>query len=219
MPAAASASPSVTGSTGTHRISVACARSHGSRFHPAIQIVERYLGGRLPVKGAQDFEHFCESTRNCSMRSVSPSASMLRCGCWRPVAGRPLGGVPAALVGAIAGAAGTVRLLRRALGIRPGGSTNKLATQTHKSPSLQQQLAAQALDPAQSTRRITVIEPDAPRAQSGPHRRRRGRIGESTSICPGRHSPASTDDRSRRSGPRRRPAQPATIPTAICTWR
>ncbi len=120
------------------------------------QIVERYLGGRLPVKGAQDFEHFCKrhpelldeiglgERINSALRLLEAGG---RSAPWEERPQRWWEQLPVLL--ALCG-------LCAALLVTTLWTTNKLSTQTHKSQSLEQQLAAQALDPAQSTRRINV---------------------------------------------------------------
>jgi len=167
--AATGAAPSASGSSGPHRISVANAPPGrmDREFILQHQIVERYLGGRLPVKGAQDFEHFCKQHPqlldeiglgeriNSALRLLEAGG---RSAPWEERPQRWWAQLPVLLA---------LCALCAALAITTLWTTSKLSTQAHKSQSLEQQLAAQALDPAQTTRRITVIpNRTAPSARS-----------------------------------------------------
>ncbi len=119
------------------------------------QIVERYLGGRLPVTGARDFEHFCKQHPqlldeiglgeriNSALRLLESGG---RSAPWEERPQRWWEQLQVLLVPA-AGAVLIVATL---------WTTNRLSAQARKSQSLEQQVAAQPLDPAQSTRRVTV---------------------------------------------------------------
>jgi hypothetical protein len=121
------------------------------------QIVERYLAGRLPVKGAQDFEHFCRQHPqlldemglgeriNAALRLLEAGG---RSAPWEEQRTQRWWAQLPVLLALCA--------LCAALAVSTLWTTNKLSAQTRKSQSLGQQLAAQALDPALSTRRVTV---------------------------------------------------------------
>lgn len=121
------------------------------------QIVERYLGGRLPIKGAQDFEHFCKQHPelldqiglgeriNAALRLLEAGG---RSAPWEERAPPRWQQLPVLVA---------LCILCAALMLATLWTTNKLSAQTRKSQSLQQQLTAQALDPALSTRRVAVI--------------------------------------------------------------
>lgn len=121
------------------------------------QIVERYLGGRLPLRGAQDFERYCREHPELLDEiglgdRISAALRLLESGGraapWeqRP---RPWWERLPVLLGA-AGLALVLAIVTLVL-------TGKLAARDHRIHSLQQQVAARALDPALSTRPITVI--------------------------------------------------------------
>ncbi len=121
------------------------------------QIVERYLGGRLPLKGAQDFERYCREHPELLDEiglgdRISAALRLLESGGraapWdekpRPWWER----LPVLL-----GAAGLAVVLAVVALVLAG----KLSNRDQRIHSLQQQVAARALDPALSTRSITVI--------------------------------------------------------------
>src|SRR5579863_2394873 len=121
------------------------------------QIVERYLGGRLPLKGAQDFERYCREHPDLLDEiglgdRISAALRLLESGGraapWdeKP---RPWWERLPVLLGA-AGLALVLAIVTLVL-------TGKLAARDHHIHSLQQQVAARALDPTLSTRSITVI--------------------------------------------------------------
>jgi hypothetical protein len=153
---AASAS-SLTSSTGSHGTSVAQAPGRMDRdFILQNQIVERYLGGRLPIKGVQDFEHFCRTHPelldqiglgeriNAALRLLEAGG---RSAPWEQRPQRRWEQLPVLVA---------LSVLCAALAVTTLWMLNRLSVQGRKSQSLEQQLAAQPLDPALSTRRINV---------------------------------------------------------------
>ncbi|MGA2023752.1 MAG: hypothetical protein ABSH23_03220 [Steroidobacteraceae bacterium] len=136
------------------------------------QIVERYLSGRLPLKGAQDFERYCrENPHSLEEIGLSERLTMalrlLEAGGvappWEAKPKRWWERLPVLLACAA---------LLLALAITVMVLTAKLSAGEHSMLSLRQRLATQALDPARSTRIITVI-PD----RSGPSARSTLTIG------------------------------------------
>jgi hypothetical protein len=121
------------------------------------QIVERYIGGRLPLKGAQDFERYCAEHPqllddiglteriNCALRMLEAGG---RGSPWEVRAKRWWQKLPVLL-----GAAGLALILAIVTLVLLGN----LSARDHSIAALRQQLAVQALDPAQSTRAITLI--------------------------------------------------------------
>jgi hypothetical protein len=121
------------------------------------QIVERYLGGRLPLKGAQDFERFCREhpelleeiglneRLNAALRLLEAGG---RAPPWEAHAKPWWERLPVLL-----GVAG----LCIVLGVVALILFGKLASSQRTVLSLQRQVVARALDPALSTRSITVI--------------------------------------------------------------
>ncbi|HEY1725281.1 MAG TPA: hypothetical protein VGF89_07655 [Steroidobacteraceae bacterium] len=121
------------------------------------QIVERYLGGRLPLKGMQDFERYCRENPDlvdelglservsAALRLVDASGRAMP---WEQPAKRWWEKSSVLLAGALLTLALGVTCL--ALQSRSAGLQRQLAT-------LQHRLTAQPLDPATSTRTITVI--------------------------------------------------------------
>lgn len=121
------------------------------------QVVERYLSGRLPIKGATDFERFCHENPqlldeiglpgrvNAGLRLLEASGKPEP---WqesaRPVWQKPQ--VPIALASAVV-------ILGVALAIVAGGSAGK----SHRITELQRQATERALDPATSRREIRVL--------------------------------------------------------------
>lgn len=121
------------------------------------QIVERYLGGRLPLKGAQDFERYCREHPELLDEiglgdRISAALRLLESGGraapWEEKPRPWWERLPVLL-----GAAGLAVLLAVVALVLAG----KLSDRDHRIHSLQQQVAAHALDPALSTRSITVI--------------------------------------------------------------
>lgn len=167
----ASGKAPASSSTGSHGVTIPVAALAPGRmdrdFILQNQIVERYLGGRLPVKGAQDFEHFCKQHPelldqiglgervNSALRLLESGG---RSAPWEERPQRWWEQLPVLLVLCGVCAALLVATL---------WSTNRLSAQTRKAQSLEQQVAAQALDPAQSTHRVTVTPSrTAPSARS-----------------------------------------------------
>jgi hypothetical protein len=120
------------------------------------QIVERYLSGRLPLKGAQDFERYCrEHPQLLDQIGLSERINMAlrlleaggRAPPWEPSAKPWWQRLPVLL-----GAAG----LALAAGIAALVLLGKLGARDHLIANLHRQVAAQALDPAESTRTITL---------------------------------------------------------------
>jgi len=121
------------------------------------QIVERYLAGRLPLKGAQDFERFCrehpELIDEIGLQDrINSALRLLDAGGRAP----PWEAPPTpwwqrlpVLIGA-----GALTLVATVFALTLLG---KLAARDHSVAALQRQLAVQALDPAQSTRTITIV--------------------------------------------------------------
>jgi hypothetical protein len=136
------------------------------------QIVERYLAGRLPLKGAQDFERYCREhpelldeiglteRLNAALRLLDAGG---RAPPWEVPSKRWWEKLPALLgVAAVALALGVATLVM----------VGKLATRDHSIGLLQRQLTTRALNPALSTRSI-VIEP----SRQGPPARSLASIG------------------------------------------
>jgi hypothetical protein len=121
------------------------------------QVVERYLSGRLPLKGATDFERFCHQHPelldeiglpervNAGLRLLEASGKPEP---WQEAA-RPLWQKPQALLGLAAAAL----LLVVALAIVAAGS----AAKSHRITALQKQAFERPLDPATSTRVIRLL--------------------------------------------------------------
>jgi len=121
------------------------------------QVVERYLSGRLPLKGATEFERFCHDNPqlldeiglpervNAGLRLLEASGKPEP---WQEAA-PPLWQRPPVTI-ALAAA---VAVLAIALAIVGGGSASK----SHHLAELQKQASERALDPATSTREIRVL--------------------------------------------------------------
>jgi hypothetical protein len=121
------------------------------------QVVERYLSGRLPLKGATDFERFCHQHPelldeiglpervNAGLRLLEASGKPEP---WQEAA-RPPWQKPQAILGLAAAAL----LLVVALAIVAAGSTAK----SERITALQKQAFERALDPATSTREIRLL--------------------------------------------------------------
>jgi hypothetical protein len=121
------------------------------------EIVERYIGGRLPLKGALEFERFCHEHPElldeiALTERISASLRLLEAGGraspWEPQAKRWWQQLPV-LIGTASLAlilAATCLMIER-----------ELSARDRMIASLQQHAASQPLDPAKSTRAITVI--------------------------------------------------------------
>jgi hypothetical protein len=121
------------------------------------RLVERYIGGRLPLRGAQDLERFCRENPglldeinlteniNAALRLLDASG---RASPWEPQP-QKWWEKPAVLIAAAA--------LAFVLGCTALVLGGKLSSRDHAIAALKQQVAAQPLEPATSTRTITVI--------------------------------------------------------------
>jgi hypothetical protein len=121
------------------------------------QIVERYLSGRLPLKGATDFERFCKDNPqvldelglpervNAGLRLLEASGKPEP---WQEAPGRSW--VKPQFVLGLGAAA---LLLGIALAVVASNSAGK----TQKIDKLQRQAAERPLDPATSTREIRLV--------------------------------------------------------------
>jgi hypothetical protein len=121
------------------------------------QVVERYLSGRLPLKGATDFERFCHQHPelldeiglpervNAGLRLLEASGKPEP---WQE-APRPLWQKPHAILGLAAAAL----LLAVVLAIVASDS----AAKSHRITALQKQALERPLDPATSTREIRLL--------------------------------------------------------------
>ena len=129
----------------------------GLDFIARNQVVERYLSGRLPLKGATDFERFCHQHPelldeigltdrvHAGVRLLEASGKPEP---WQEAA-RPVWQRPQL----IPGLAAAVLVLGAALAIVAGGSSAK----SHRITALQKQAFERALDPATSTREIRLL--------------------------------------------------------------
>jgi hypothetical protein len=136
------------------------------------QIVERYIGGRLPLKGAQDFERFCraqpELLDEISLTErISAALRLLdaggRAAPWEQRPKRWWEQLPV-LIG--------TALLALVLAIVSLVTHSGQSARDRTIASLQQRLATQPLDPAKSTRAITVVP-----SRTGPSTHSLVRIG------------------------------------------
>jgi hypothetical protein len=121
------------------------------------QVVERYLSGRLPIKGATEFERFCKEHPglldeiglpervNAGLRLLEASGKPEP---WQE-APQPLWQKPQVTL-ALAAA---VVVLAMALAAVAGGNASK----SHRIAELQRQATERALDPATSTREIRLL--------------------------------------------------------------
>jgi len=121
------------------------------------QLVERYIAGRLPLRGAQDLERFCRENPelleeihlaqniNAAVRLLETSGHASP---WEPERKtwweRPEVPIAAAVVAVIMGCVALV-------------SHSRMSDARHAEAALRQQLAAQPLEASTSTRPITVI--------------------------------------------------------------
>jgi hypothetical protein len=120
------------------------------------QIMERYLSGKLPLKGAQDFERFCrehpETVIALGMSDrISQGLRLLEAsGQPEPWATRPVPAYqkPAAIAG-LAALAGTMLIASLMLMLSGNEKSTRIAV-------LEDEIQRQPLDPAQSTRAITL---------------------------------------------------------------
>jgi hypothetical protein len=121
------------------------------------QIIERYLGGKLPLKGAQDFERFCRdhpdlldeiglSERiNAALRLLDAGG---RATPWEERPRRLWEKLPVFLaICAIAFACALTALVL----------LQRLGASEHALTALKSRLVAAPLDPAQSTRAVTIV--------------------------------------------------------------
>jgi hypothetical protein len=121
------------------------------------QVVERYLSGRLPLKGATEFERYCHEHPelldeiglpervNAGLRLLEASGKPEP---WQE-SPRPAWQQPVVTIGLAAG----VVVLGIALAIATGSTAGK----SHRIADLQKQLADRTLDPATSTRDIRLL--------------------------------------------------------------
>jgi hypothetical protein len=121
------------------------------------QLVERYISGRLPVRGAQDFERFCREHPevldevgltdqiHAALRLLDSSG---RAAPWEPQPKRWWEKLPVLIATAVAAIA---------LGCTALVVSSKLSGRDHRIASLEARVRAQPLDPVQTTRTITVI--------------------------------------------------------------
>ena len=121
------------------------------------QIVERYLGGRLPLKGAQDFERFCREHPelldqialteriNAALRLLDAGG---RAAPWEAPPQRWWERLPV-LIG--------TALLALVLAVTCVVIQGRLSAQQRRIASLEQRIRQQPLDPTLSTRSIGVI--------------------------------------------------------------
>jgi hypothetical protein len=131
------------------------------------QIIERYLSGRLPPKGAQDFERYCrenpQSLDEIGLSDhITKALQLLEVGGiappWELAPKRWFERLPV-LIASMA--------LAVVLAICAMGLFAKLAASEHSLAALHQRMATQALDPARSTRTVTVIpDRNAPEERS-----------------------------------------------------
>jgi len=121
------------------------------------QIVERYIGGRLPPRGAQDFERFCREhpellDQIALTDRISAALRLLdasgRAAPWEQPPRRWWEQLPLLLA---------VLALALVLGVSCLVMGSRLAARGRALASLTQRASLQPLDPAQSTRPITVL--------------------------------------------------------------
>jgi hypothetical protein len=121
------------------------------------RLVERYIGGRLPVRGAQDLERFCHDhpelldeihlteNINAALRLLDASG---RAAPWEPPPKKWWQHVAVLIVAAVAALALAITALVLA---------GKLGSRDHTVATLKQQVASQPLEPTTTTRPITII--------------------------------------------------------------
>jgi hypothetical protein len=121
------------------------------------QIVERYIGGRLPLKGAQDFERFCREHPElldeiALTERISAALRLLdasgRAAPWEQRPKQWWERLPV-LIG--------TALLALTLAVTCLVINSKQSARDRTIASLQQRLATLPLDPAKSTRTVTVV--------------------------------------------------------------
>jgi hypothetical protein len=121
------------------------------------QVIERYLSGRLPIKGATDFERFCRDHPEILdelgiPERVNAALRLLEAGGkpepWAEPA-KPFWQKPAIILGLLA----ATLVLAVALALVASGSAQK----SHRIASLQQQATQRPLLPAASTRDIRLL--------------------------------------------------------------
>jgi hypothetical protein len=121
------------------------------------QIVERYIGGRLPLKGAQDFERFCREHPQlldeiALTERINAALRLLDAGGrpapWEQPRKRWWEQLPV-LIG--------TALLALALGVTCLMIQGRLSALDRTAAGLRQRVLLQPLEPAQSTRSISVI--------------------------------------------------------------
>jgi hypothetical protein len=154
--AAAPAAPSTAASSGA-QTAVPAVPPMDRDFIARNQVVERYLSGRLPLKGATDFERFCHDHPellddiglpervNAGLRLLEASGKPEP---WQEAA-RPPWQKPQVTIGLAA----SVAVLTLTLAIVGAGSAGK----THRIAELQKQAAERSLDPATSRREIRLL--------------------------------------------------------------
>ena len=129
------------------------------------QIVERYLGGRLPLRGAQDFERYCrehpqELDEIALSTQVSAALRLLEAGGialpWETR--KPWWQRAPLLLGALA--------LALLLAVVSLVLAHKLSTRDHTIASLRQTLTQRSLEPVSSTRQITLVPSRTPSSHS-----------------------------------------------------
>lgn len=120
------------------------------------QIIERYLMGRLPLKGAQDFERFCrENPQTVAQLGLSDRINaalrlMDAAGEAQPWAEKPLKPWQSAkVVGGIAGVAAVSLIAVGVLAVSGAGKSAEIAAQ-------KKELQAQPLLPVQATRTLLI---------------------------------------------------------------
>jgi hypothetical protein len=139
------------------------------------QIVERYLSGRLPLKGTQDFERYCQEHPELLdeiglTERINAALRLLEAGGRAPpweARPRPWWERWPVIVG--------TAVLALALGIVALTLWGKLTARDHSIAALQRQAAVQALDPAQSTRTVMIVP-----NRTAPSQRSLATIGGST---------------------------------------
>jgi hypothetical protein len=177
-PAAAPAATSATTSSTTSSTTGAAAPTYPARidreFVVRNRLVERYIGGRLPLRGAQDLERFCRENPqlldeiklsdniHAALKLLDASG---RASPFEPEAKQWWETLPAMIA---------VAVLAVGLGVTSLVLSGKLTTRDHAIAGLQQLVKAQPLDPATATRPITIIP-----SRTGPMQRRLVTIGGS----------------------------------------
>jgi hypothetical protein len=139
------------------------------------QVVERYLAGKLPVKGAQDFERYCRDNPQTLIAlglpdRVHAGLRLLEAGGQpEPWAEKPLRfyQTPAVFAG-VAALAGTMLIATLMLLVSGGDKSKQIATLTDE-------VKRQPLLPSQSTRPIVMVP-----SRSGPPNRSMITIGGPT---------------------------------------